>query len=66
MSDKTQVGPFDNDGHNKYGYDENGEHDENKQTDFEPEGGEPEEDTYVIPDTYYVAPEVPDEVPYFE
>ena len=46
--------PYDNEGYNAAGYDENGEHDRDKQTDFEPEdsdyeGGEPE-DTYVQPE----------------
>ena len=47
-------GPYDNEGYNAAGYDENGEYDRDKQTDFEPEdsdyeGGEPE-DTYVQPE----------------
>ena len=63
-------GPFDNDGHNAAGYDESGEYDENKRTDYEPEdsdyeGGEPD-DTYEAPaPEEYVAPHFPDgDVPY--
>ena len=53
-------GPSDNEGYNAAGYDENGEYDRDKQTDFEPEdsdyeGGE-DDGPYYIPEPEYVAP----------